>query len=334
MNNRIGRNLRFLNWRAFPLLASLIAIPEHGTAQSVDERLEDEWYLPVSDGCRLYVRELGRGPDTVVVLHGGFGADHSYLLPGFRPLLDRFHFVFYDQRASLRSPCPDSTATVAAHADDLERLRAALGLERMKLAGHSMGSFLAMTYLQRHPSRVSNLALLGALAPHTPTDAVDSGLVTASQQAFAKWRQRPEVAATKVKAGLPLTGDLPPKLAIRRWRIDFTGANVFHVDRWKQMAGGQVFYNPRAGSAGSRSMPRAFDFRTALASHPCTVTVIIGDHDLVDMGAARHRRWTTVAPSVALVVVRNTGHILWIDAPNEFAEALDRALSSKAPQCN
>ena len=316
-----------------PWLALLMAVAEPAAAQSADDRLEDEWYLPVADGCRLYVREFGSGPDTVVVLHGGFGADHSYLLPGFRPLFDRFHFVFYDQRASLRSPCPDSTASVSAHADDLERLRAALGLQRMKLAAHSMGTFLAMTYLQRDPSRVHNVALLGAIPPYTPTDAVDSGLVAASREAFAKFRQRPEVAAIKAKEGLPLTGELSPKLATRRWRIDFTAANAFHVDRWRRMVGGQVFYNPRSGSAASRTMPKAYDFRPTLATHPCKVTIILGDHDLVDMGAARHRRWTANAPTVGLVVVREAGHNLWMDAPDEFSGALARALSAKSPQC-
>jgi len=322
-----------LHLRGLLSLVPLVAAAAPGSAQSVDDRLEDEWYLPVAGGCRLYVRELGRGADTVGVLHGGFGADHSYLLPGFRPLFDRYHFVFYDQRASLRSPCPDSTASVAAHAEDLEQLRIALGLSRMKLAAHSMGTFLAMTYLERHPDRVANLALLGAIPPHTPTTGEDSALVSASQEAFTKFRQRPEIAAAKAKEGLPLTGDVSPKLATRRWRIDFTGANVFHVDRWKQMVGGQVFYNPRAGSAASRTMPKSYDFRPVLTGHRCKVAVILGDHDLVDMGAARHRRWIASAPSVTLVIIRDAGHNLWMDSPQEFTKALGRALSSDAGPC-
>ena len=33
--------------------------------------------------------------DTVVV-HGGFGAEHSYLIEPLLPLSDRYHFVLYD----------------------------------------------------------------------------------------------------------------------------------------------------------------------------------------------------------------------------------------------
>ena len=99
--------------------------------------------------------------------------------------------MFYDQRGSLRSPCADSAISVSAHLEDLERLRAELRLERMKLAAHSMGTFLAMSYLQQHADRVANLALLGALPPYTPATREDSALASASDSAFNSWRQRP-----------------------------------------------------------------------------------------------------------------------------------------------
>jgi proline iminopeptidase len=49
--------------------------------------------------------------------------EHRYLLDALRGLEDRFHFVFYEQRGSLRSSSPDSLVSVAAHTRDLERLR-------------------------------------------------------------------------------------------------------------------------------------------------------------------------------------------------------------------
>ena len=38
-------------------------------------------------GVELFVRRIGGGP-PVVVLHGGPGAHHDYLLPGFDALAD------------------------------------------------------------------------------------------------------------------------------------------------------------------------------------------------------------------------------------------------------
>lgn len=35
----------------------------------------DEWYLSTKDSIRIYVKEFGQGKDTVIVVHGGFGAN-------------------------------------------------------------------------------------------------------------------------------------------------------------------------------------------------------------------------------------------------------------------
>lgn len=115
---------------------------------------EPEWYLSC-DGCRLFVQEYGKGTETVVALHGGWGAEHSYLLDAFQGVEEAYRLVFYDQRGSLRSPCPPEKISVEKHVEDLDRLRAELGLERITLVGHSMGTTLATMYLDRHPDRVS-----------------------------------------------------------------------------------------------------------------------------------------------------------------------------------
>src|SRR5207302_10636462 len=115
---------------------------------------------------------------------------------------------FYGQRGSLRFPGAERAFGVAAHLEDMERLRAELRLERMKLAAHSMGTFPAMRSVQQHADRVANLALLGALPPYTPATREDSALASASDSAFNSWRQRPEVEAAKRLEGLPLSGEL------------------------------------------------------------------------------------------------------------------------------
>ena len=54
-------------------------------------------------GVELFVRRIGSGP-PVVVLHGGPGAHHDYLLPGFDALADGRELIYYDQRGGGRSP--------------------------------------------------------------------------------------------------------------------------------------------------------------------------------------------------------------------------------------
>jgi pimeloyl-ACP methyl ester carboxylesterase len=49
------------------------------------------------NGVRLFTRRAGNGP-LVVVLHGGPGAHHDYLLPQFDLLATGRELFYYDQR--------------------------------------------------------------------------------------------------------------------------------------------------------------------------------------------------------------------------------------------
>jgi len=58
------------------------------------------------NGVRLYTRRVGHGP-PVVVLHGGPGAHHDYLLPQYDHLAEGGRtLLYYDQRGGGRSPVP------------------------------------------------------------------------------------------------------------------------------------------------------------------------------------------------------------------------------------
>lgn len=127
-----------------------------------------EWYLRTPDSLDvynqdIYVRELGTGKDTVVVIHGGFGANHDYMLDAIQGLEERYHFVLYDQRGSLLSPGPKEKLTFQKNVGDLDLLIRQLGTKKVKIMAHSMGTLVAMEYLKQHPEKVSNLVLVGAI---------------------------------------------------------------------------------------------------------------------------------------------------------------------------
>lgn len=63
---------------------------------------EPAWDLNVDSIVQLFVKEVVKG-DTIFVVHGGFGAEHSYLITALKDIFSEYHFVFYDQRGSLRS---------------------------------------------------------------------------------------------------------------------------------------------------------------------------------------------------------------------------------------
>src|SRR2546427_11559481 len=112
------------------------------------------------DGVRLFTRRAGDGP-PVVMLHGGPGAHHDYLLPQYDLLAQGRSLLYYDQRGGGQSPVPrDTPLGWREHVADLDGLRERFGLERVVLCGYSWGGLLAVLYLLEHPTRVERLALL------------------------------------------------------------------------------------------------------------------------------------------------------------------------------
>lgn len=129
-------------------------------------RVPPRWIVErrvVSGDASLYVRAAGGSdPDarTLIVIHGGWGLSHEYLL-GLEPLASsRLRVVFYDQRAVGRSSGTLGPDPMAQSLDDLEAVRRAFGAEHVHVLGHSAGGINAILYTAAHPERVASLILL------------------------------------------------------------------------------------------------------------------------------------------------------------------------------
>ncbi len=115
---------------------------------------------PTVRGVGIFERRIGSGPPTVV-LHGGPGAHHDYLLPGFDALATGRELIYYDQRGGGRSQVPrDVPVGWREQVQDLEALREVWRLERLTIAGYSWGGLLALLYATEYPERVGRLALI------------------------------------------------------------------------------------------------------------------------------------------------------------------------------
>ena len=118
-------------------------------------------------GGRVWYQRVGSGPKTpLLLLHGGPGAGHDYMLR-MAALADERPVIFYDQLGTGRSDAPpeDRWYHLPRFVTEVDAVRQALGLERIVLLGHSWGSMLAIEYLVTgHGHGVEKLILAGALA--------------------------------------------------------------------------------------------------------------------------------------------------------------------------
>jgi pimeloyl-ACP methyl ester carboxylesterase len=113
-------------------------------------------------GAAIYYTRSGTGP--AVLLVQGVGAIGNTWKPQIEGLAGRHTVVAFDNRGIGRSRILDGRLTIDDMASDALELMDALGLERVHVAGHSMGGVIAQALALRAPVRIRSLAFLCTFA--------------------------------------------------------------------------------------------------------------------------------------------------------------------------
>lgn len=115
------------------------------------------------DGGRIWYRlngaqHLGKKP-AIIVAHGGPGGTHRGNMP-YVALSDVYPVILYDQLGTGNSERPGDRKNwkTKRFVDEIDHIRAALGLDEVIIAGHSWGGTLAAEYAVRQPK-----GLMGAI---------------------------------------------------------------------------------------------------------------------------------------------------------------------------
>lgn len=123
----------------------------------------------------------GQGP-ALFLIHG-IGARRATFDRMVEGLRDKFTCISYDLRGHGLSPLPDGRFRLDDLVDDLEELRARLGIERAHFAGHSLGGMIGPRYALRYPERVLSLGLWSTAAFRTADDSAKViGVVAAMRE--------------------------------------------------------------------------------------------------------------------------------------------------------
>ncbi len=294
---------------------------------------EHEWYFTTSDSVKLYVLEFGKGSDTILVLHGGFGAEHRYLIDAFEGLYDKYHFIFYDQRGSLRSPCPVGKISIQKHVSDIEEIRKELSINKLNLFGHSNGTTLATFYLNEHPGNVKGFIMTACMQMQWPLDSALKKVEEEIYVGYSDFMKRPEIQEeiNKVNSDNSLPAS---KKKTQIERINMAKHYLYDISLWrkgKEPFG--PFMNQQAGNATVKTIPKGdYDNRTLYSNHPYPITIIMGEYDMIDPGGKKFLYWTKGISNIHYVMLEKAAHDAWIDKPVEFCTAFENAMNKYKTQ--
>ncbi len=270
------------------------------------------------NGLRLFERRIGTGPE-VVVLHGGPGAHHDYLLPGFDRLARRRCLIYYDQRGGGRSAVSREVPVGwREQVADLEALRQQWGLARLTIAGYSWGGLLALLYAIEHPDRIERLALVSP-AP------VWRAARAEFERRFAERSASPVITTMREQLRASGLATRDPE-AYRRRAFELSVTGYFHdPDRSRDLTPFRI--TGRTQQAVWESLGE-YDLRPSLASLRFPALVVHGTDDPIPLESVRELADLLGA---AFIPIPDCGHVPYVEAPEAFVAALDPFLPTTDP---
>ena len=269
------------------------------------------------NGVSLHVRIVGDGPD-VIVLHGGPGAHHDYLLPQFDALAVGRRLRYYDQRGGGRSPVPrDVSVGWREHVEDLNALIDHWALAPTTILGYSWGGLLALLHAATYPEQVARLALV---SPAPPTKEHRNEF----QRRFADRMAHPSVVNARKElqeSGLK-TRDAA---AYRKQAFELSVAGYF-----KDPARARALTPFRVAGRTQRAVwdsVAASDLGTELdeLGELCVPALVVhGRHDPIPLETAEHV--ADLLCSAKLEILDDVGHVPHVEDSDAFVRILDEFL--------
>lgn len=267
-------------------------------------------------GAELHYTTRGEGPACLVLSAIGT-KPYERQMP--LQLSDRLKLVFVDLRGGGRSTGDPTDLTFDVLADDLEAIRADLGVERIAVLGHSILSMLAIEYGRRRPGSVSHVITAGA------PPRGDMAWVAASAAAFfeeAASDDRKQVLRDNL-AKLP--PDLPPTQAIyAQTPMRFFDARL---DARPLFAEAEVKMGLLQHLMGT--LAPAWDVTVGADTLSVPIFLAHGRYDYV----VPYVLWEGIAeklPNTTMQLFERSGHQPFFEEPDRFADAVTSWMAGRS----
>jgi len=266
----------------------------------------------------------GAGSPKLVVLHGGPGADHCYLLPQMLHLAERYDLLFYDQRGGGRSKTNAQTQiTWQTHVEDLGAVATEFGLEPLSIVGYSWGAMLALLYTieQRRNPHLVPPARLALINPAPLTREYRRQF----EAEFARRQQSPEIQELREEVAASGLKDRDPA-AYRQRMFELGVAGYFSDPRnARDLTPFRVVARVQQSVWESLG---DFDLISNLKGVQIPSIVIHGRDDPIPIASTVE---AARALGTNLVVLDECGHVPYVEQPQRLFAALDPFLDETNP---
>jgi len=265
------------------------------------------------DGGTVSVTVGGRGP-PVVLIHG-YAETSRMWKPLAKVLAPRFTVIAPDLPGIGDSSIPKTGIDMKTSAERVHAAVRSLGFQKVRVVGHDIGLMVEYAYAATYPQEVEKLVLMDAFLPGVGGwEAVYNNpgiwhfrFYGAAPEALAKGRERIYL------------DDLWNNFAADRTR------SISEVDR---RAYTQSYARPgrtAAGFAYFASFPKTATDFAELAKTKLAIPVLSigGEKSLGDVLGAQTK---LVASDVTVIVLKDTGHWMLEERPEETIAALTRFL--------
>ena len=221
----------------------------------------------VADGVHM------REKPVCFLIHGGPGGDHTGTKAVCAPLAAKMQLVYFDHRGQGRSARGDPQAyTLDENVEDMEALRAHLGLGPIVSIGTSYGGVVAMAHAARYPEAVSHLVLI--------VTAAHAGFILRAAEIL---RERGTAEQRSLFEDL-FAGRIDTPEKMRRY---FEVMGSLYACKYDAAAAKQrlerAILEPEAFNRvyGPSGCLRHFDFRPRLKAITAPTLIIAGRHDWI-----------------------------------------------------
>ncbi len=266
------------------------------------------------------------GPDTappLLLLHGGPGAHHDYLLPQFLELAGTHAVVTYDQRGGGRSRT-DGTDRITAdtHVADLAAVAQELLTPPLTVIGYSWGGMLALRYLAA-AARDHALPAIARLVLVCPAPASPAWRAS-FEQALGARNQSAWVQAERAALADSGLRDSDPA-AYRQRRFELSVAGYFaDPGRARDLTPFRVAERVQRSTWESL---QHVDVLGDLRGVRVPTLVVHGREDPIPLASSEA---VAAALDAALLVLDDCGHVPYVEAPAPLFSAI-RAFLGDAP---